>query len=426
MLANGLNSTSKNLHSPWRWVPSLYLIEGLPNALVVTVSVIILKDMGVDNALAVFATSLLYLPWVVKPLWAPFVDAAFSKRRWIVAMQLAMAVGLAAVAVGLQTAWFFTVSIAAFWCVAFCSATHDIAADGFYMLALDEKSQATFVGIRSTCYRIATLAASGGVVWLAGRLMRHGAGAASVWSIMLAALALFFALGAIFHNGVLPTPSADVNRQPRGSVPADFGRCIAGFFRKPHILPALLFMLFYRFPEALLSKVVPVFLKDADAMAMNNEQVGIAYGMAGVIGLVAGGIVGGVCVARYGLRRCLWPMALMLTVPSAFYVYLAVDLPESLALVSAGLAIEQFGYGFGFTAYMMYLIYFCSGSDYTTSHYALCTGIMAAGLMLPGMAAGWLQQQLGYANFFIWIMVSCVLTFAACLLIMPQLKNEKN
>jgi PAT family beta-lactamase induction signal transducer AmpG len=409
-------------------VPSLYLIEGLPNALVVTVSVILLKDMGVDTSTVTFATSLLYLPWVVKPLWAPFVDASAGKRRWIVAMQLAMAAGLAAVAAALQSAWFFAVSIAAFWCVALFSATHDIAADGFYMLALEAKAQAAFVGIRSTCYRIATLAASGGVVWLAGRLISNGLGVASAWSIMLAAVAALFALAAVYHNIVLPTSASDAQRSPAssGQLLSDFGRCIADFFRKPHIATALLFMLFYRFPEALLSKVVPVFLKDADALALSNEQVGVAYGMAGVIGLLVGGIIGGLCVARYGLRRCLWPMALMLTVPSAFYVYLAVALPESMTLISTGLAIEQFGYGFGFTAYMMYLIYFCKGSNFATAHYALCTGIMAAGLMLPGMAAGWLQQQLGYVNFFIWIMVSCLLTFAACLLIMPQLKDEKN
>jgi PAT family beta-lactamase induction signal transducer AmpG len=266
------------------------------------------------------------------------------------------------------------------------------------------------------------------VVWLAGRLISNGLGAASAWSIMLAAVAALFALAAIYHKIVLPTPASDAQRSPAssGQLLSDFGRCIADFFRKPHIATALLFMLFYRFPEALLSKVVPVFLKDADALALSNEQVGVAYGMAGVIGLLVGGIIGGLCVARYGLRRCLWPMALMLTVPSAFYVYLAVALPESMTLISAGLAIEQFGYGFGFTAYMMYLIYFCKGSNFATAHYALCTGIMAAGLMLPGMAAGWLQQQLGYVNFFIWIMVSCLLTFAACLLIMPQLKDEKN
>jgi PAT family beta-lactamase induction signal transducer AmpG len=430
MLANGLkpNLQNNNSRSPWWWIPSLYLAEGLPNAIVVTVAVVLLKNMGVDNVHVAFFTSLLYLPWVIKPFWAPFVDIIRTKRLWIVAMQLMLAVGMAVVAMSLSTPWFLTASLVAFWGVAFCSATHDIAADGFYMLALDKEPQAFFVGIRSTFYRLANLLASGGVVWLAGRMINRGVAVPAAWTVMFVAFAAFFLLVAIYHAFVLPRPSADVANPSRSasSILRDFGRTIATFFTKPHIWSALAFMLLYRLPEAILCKMVQPFLLDPTAdggLGLTTEQVGIANGTFGVIGIVIGGIVGGVCVARLGLRRCLWPMALMLTIPSGFYCYLAAVQPDDIMLISTGMLIEQFGYGFGFTAYMMYMMYFCEGISYATSHYAFCTGIMALGLMLPGMFAGHLQILAGgYPGFFALVMLLCIPTLLVCALIRRHLQ----
>lgn len=409
---------------PWLWIPSLYLIEGLPNAVVATLSVILLKDMGVDNAKVALFTSLLYLPWVIKPFWAPFVDIFMTKRRWTIIMQFFMAAGMAAVALALPGPAFFALSLAAFWGVALSSATHDIAADGFYLLALNAKDQAFFVGIRSTFYRLANLMASGGIVFLAGWLIRRGMPVTTSWSIMFVALSAIFLIGAVYHSFVLPRPTTDTNNHEKNtrSIVKDFARTLSTFFKKPQIATALAFMLLYRLPEALLGKIVQPFLKDPvelGGLGLSTEQIGVANGTFGVIGIVLGGIIGGILVSRHGLKKMLWPMALALTLPSGLYWYLAAAQPSSIWFISLGLLVEQFGYGFGFTAYMVYLIYFCDGSKYSTSHYAFCTGIMALGLMLPGMIAGHIQMAVGYIDFFKIVMLSCLPTFAVCALINP-------
>lgn len=425
MPASGLKSASE----PWRWIPSLYLAEGLPNALVVTVAVVLLKDMGLDNGRVAFYTSLLYLPWVIKPFWAPFLDIFSTKRNWIIAMQALLFAGIAAIGLVLPSPWWLAASMAAFWTVAFASATHDIAADGFYMLALGHKDQAFFVGIRSTFYRLANLLASGGVVWAAGYLISRGVAADGSWAILFGALALLFMAMTVWHWRILPRPAADKPAAGRGGkeILRDLRLNLATFFRKPDIAAALAFMLLYRLPEALLCKMVQPFLLDPPAtggLGLSIEQVGLANGTFGVIGMVLGGITGGITVARYGLRRCLWPMALALTVPSGFYCYLAAVQPSEMWIICTGLAIEQFGYGFGFTAYMMYLMVFCEGTPYTTSHYAFCTGVMALGLMLPGLVAGKLQMALGYGAFFILIMALCLATFAVCWLIRRKIREN--
>lgn len=417
----------KRNHSPWQWIPTLYLAEGLPNAIVVTVAVVLLKNMGVDNGRVALYTSLLYLPWVIKPFWSPFVDIFGSKRKWIWAMQLCLAVGMTSISFSLSAPWWLVASIASFWGVAFCSATHDIAADGFYMLGLDEKKQAYFVGIRSTFYRLANLMASGGVVWIAGRLMSSGIKVSLAWQFIFAALALFFLIMALWHRAVLPRPVADRESSAKSAkeIIRDFALTFKTFFSRPHIVVALAFMLLYRLPEALLCKMVQPFMLDSIAdggLGLTTEQVGLANGTFGVGGIVAGGIVGGIAIARYGLRRCLWPMALALTVPSGFYWYLATYPDTNIWLICGGIAVEQFGYGFGFTAYMMYLMLFCEGSEFTTSHYAFSTGIMALGLMLPGLVAGALQMAVGYSAFFAVVMLLCIPTFIVTALIRPQLK----
>lgn len=417
MPASGLKTVN-----PWLWIPSLYLAEGLPNAIVVTLSVVMLKSMGLTNELVTFYTSLLYLPWVIKPFWAPFVDMFATKRRWIVAMQLAIFIGLATICCTLHTPRWFAFALGALWWTALSSATHDIAADGFYMLALTEREQSFFVGIRNTFYRAANMIASGGMVWAAGRLIDHGLGNVRAWQMIFAGAAALFLIAGIYHGANLPHPSIDKPAEKRRAddVFNEFGRTIATFFKKKGIFTAMAFILLYRLPEAVIGKMVQPFLLDPrelGGMGMSVAQVGVANGIYGVTGIVIGGIVGGILMSKIGLRRSLWPMALMLTIPTAFYLYLALAHPHSLMIVNMGIAIEQFGYGFGFTAYTMYMMKFCEDSEFTTSHYAFCTGLMALGLMLPGMAAGWLQQQLGYTGFFALIMILCIPTFAVTELI---------
>lgn len=424
MPVNGL----KPRRNPWLWIPSLYLAEGFPNAVVVTVAVVLLKNMGMDNGRVAFYTSLLYLPWVVKPFWAPFVDMFLTKRTWIVMMQLAIFVGLGVVAGFLSTPFWLSAALGALWWTAFSSATHDIAADGFYMLALDEQRQAFFVGIRSTFYRAANMIASGGVVWAAGHLVSAGRSVPVAWTLMFGAMALLFMAFSLWHWIALPVPPADVPNKSKVSkqILTEFAETFTSFFRKPGILTALSFMLLYRLPEAVLCKMVQPFLLDSTAdggLGLTIEQVGLANGTFGVAGIVAGGIVGGIVMARFGLKQCLWPMALMLTLPSGFYCYLAWAMPTDMTLICSGMTFEQFGYGFGFTAYMMYMMQFCEGSEYTTSHYAFCTGLMALGLMLPGMAAGWIEQASGYFNFFIIVMILCIATFIVTGVAKSKLKS---
>ena len=418
--------------NPWGWIPTLYFAEGLPYALAMSASVAMYKLLGISNTDSAFYTSLLYLPWVVKPLWSPVVDIFRRKRWWIVSMQWAMAGMLGAVALSLQTPDFFRYSLICLWALAFVSATHDIAADGFYMLALTEKQQSWFVGIRNTCYRLAMMSGQGLVVVLAGWLAR------SVWkgemhlswtAVFLLLAGMFLLLG-LYHRRVLPVP-ADDRAVPGHRHPfRAFGVTFVSFFRKPGIGAALAFMLLFRLAESQLVKIASPFLLDArqaGGLGLSPEAYGLAYGTVGVIALVAGGILGGIVVSRQGLKRWIWGMAAAMNLPNAVYLYLSLVQPESLTLISSCVAVEQFGYGFGFTAYTLYLMLFSEG-EHRTAHYALCTGFMALGMMVPGMFAGYVQEGLekvlpalapgageaaGYRWFFVWVMVCTLPGFAA-------------
>ena len=387
------------------------------------------KNMGMPNGMLALYTSLLYLPWVIKPLWSPFVDIIKSKRWWIVTMQILMTVAMLALPcllpqttgeVIVQTPLFF-VTLALFWITAFASATHDIAADGFYMLGLDSGTQAEFVGIRSTFYRLSSIFGQGVLVALAGFLDNHTGDVHMAWKVTLLASAALFACITIYHTWSLPRPVSD---QMSSSTTAkdifnDFGRTFATFFKKKYVLTALLFMLLYRLPEAFLVKMMNPFLLDAQAdggLGLSTESVGIIYGTIGVAALTAGGILGGFAASRWGLKKSLWPMALALTLPCLSFVFLAAIQPSNIYLISSCVALDQFGYGFGFTAYMLYLIYFSEG-EFKTAHYSLCTAFMALSMMLPGMVAGYVQESLGYTMFFGFVMVCCLVTVAVTFLL---------
>ena len=569
--------------TPWAWIPTLYMAEGLPYVAVMTISVIMYKRLGVSNADIALYTGWLYLPWVIKPFWSPFVDLVKTKRWWTVNMQFLIAIAFACIAFSVPTSLFFQLTLAAFWLVAFTSATHDIAADGYYMHALDNHEQSLYVGIRSTFYRIATVAGQGLLVILAGLIemnsglepvllqvdaspqqvsmadvsekpasgihfvlheenpadvtlvdyaaaqnvangfapapadkpeqaveteesgfttwvrntfgeekrqvanrfdrqllvsvclseqpkdqqpvvlnvaFKHGDQSIKMvqgeqmpsrfefttenwnkpafmlvavdaklkdettatfeglsgniplsWLVVFAFLSVFFLMVAIYHRWGLPHPASDhpaKNVTPK-SIMREFGVTFKTFFTKKHAFVAILFMLLYRLPEALLVKIINPFLLDPidkGGLGLTTGQVGIVYGTVGIIGLTIGGILGGIAAATGGLKHWLWPMVCAITLPDLVYVFLSYSQPESLLAINVCIFIEQFGYGFGFTAYMLYLIYYSEGE-----HYAICTGFMALGMMLPGMMAGWLQETIGYRHFFVWTIICCLATF---------------
>jgi len=585
----------KKQKSPWFWVPSLYFAEGLPYVMVMTVSVIMYKKLGISNAQFALYTSWLYLPWVFKPLWSPIVDILKTKRFWIVIMQLLIGAGLAGIALTIPSGNFFKYTMAFFWLLAFSSATHDIAADGFYMLGLSQGDQSFFVGIRSTFYRFAMLAGQGLLVILAGALEtatglepltvevttqnlpvneitfnpesyqsldktgdiyfvsqdeleipvgvirkeeaaeiskevenwnvqnKFYAGATPVaakdagwwtrkisiplkeflkekfnkkdiivgdkvgniavipiqlskkpvpgqelvlnfghdkgdkniqlireyrfefnennwdkpafaivqldsklkkttsatfigrsgnikfaWSVVFGCIAGLFAMFFLYHRFALPRPATDVSNQTEGkSVFGEFFETFAAYFRKKEIIAGLLFLLLYRLAESQLVKMASPFLLDArevGGLGITTGDLGVVYGTAGMIALTIGGILGGIVASRKGLKYWLWWMAVAINLPNLSYLLLSWFTPDSLWWISAAVVIEQFGYGFGFTAYMLFCIYISEGK-YKTAHYAISTGFMALGMMIPGMLSGWLQEIIGYQSFFVWVML---------------------
>lgn len=600
--------------SPWSWIPTLYFAQGLPYVAVMTISVIMYKRLGISNTDIALYTGWLYLPWVIKPLWSPFVDIIKTKRWWTLTMQWILAFALAGIAFSIPTSFFFQLTLAVFWIVGFTSATHDIAADGFYMHALTEHEQSLYVGIRSTFYRIATIAGQGLLVIIAGLIetgtglepallkveaspsysntltlptfdgveidgekeahfvftspeieagvtpatgdsadakseiaqlerkvkewnIAHGfvapdetkgdkkvtrkaetesafttwvrnhfgeereavtditdnvavvgvrlskqpapeetkvlnvtfkdgdqsirleqnslssrfeftpdnwdkpayllfridhklkettsamfAGASGnipfAWMVVFIVLSGFFFIVSIYHNWVLPRPASDrpAKDAQAGSIMKEFFETFKTFFTKRQAAVAILFMLLYRLPEAQLVKLINPFLLDPidkGGLGLTTGEVGIVYGTVGIIGLTLGGIIGGICAARGGLKKWLWPMAWSMSLTCLTFIYLSYAQDHSLLTVNICVFIEQFGYGFGFTAYMLYLIYFSEG-EHKTAHYAICTGFMALGMMLPGMAAGWLQETIGYRHFFVWTIICCAATIAVC------------
>ena len=437
---------------PMAWIPTLYVAEGLPYVAVNTLSVIMYKNLGMSNTDIAFYTGWLYLPWVIKPFWSPFVDIIRTKRWWTVTTQFIIGAAFAAIALTLPLDSYVVMSLAVFWLIGFASATHDIAADGYYMLALDSSDQSLYVGIRSAFYRLATIIGQGGVVMAAGWMETAFGNVPRAWAVTFLILSVLFLLIAFYHSRILPRPAAD---RPSRAMPSEsaashstarilreFVGTFGSFFRKKDVWIAVTFILLYRFPEAQLVKMINPFLLDPASeggLGLSTAQVGLVYGTIGIIGLTLGGILGGVLVSRYGLKRCLWPMALALTLPCGVFCWMSMAQPDpasalNLILINACVFIEQFGYGVGFTSFMLYMMYFAEGPS-KTSHYAICTAFMALGMMIPGMFAGVLQEWMGYVGFFWWIMGCCLVTLAVTALIKvdpsfgrksPSLESARN
>ena len=407
--------------SRWTWIPSLYFAEGLPYVAVMTVSVILYKRLDISNTAIAFYTSWLYLPWIIKPLWSPLVDLLSTRRHWIVVMQLLIGAAFAAIALSIPADNFFRYTLAAFWLVAFSSATHDIAADGFYILSLDDHDQAWFVGIRNTFYRLAMITGQGLLVMVAGWLENSTGEVPLAWSITFFLLAAIYLVLFAWHRQMLPRVDADVagKFESLQALLAKFVETFVAFFRKPYIGRILAFLLLYRIAEAQLVKLASPFLLDERAvggLGLGTAEVGFVYGTVGALMLTLGGIAGGLLAARQGLKFWLWWMVAAINIPNAVYIVLAVLRPDSFLLINIAVGIEQLGYGFGFTAYTLYMIYVSRG-EHSTAHFAICTGFMALGMMLPGLFSGWLQEALGYQHFFVWVLLATIPSFIVVALI---------
>ena len=416
--------SNTNQKNPWWWVPTLYFAEGVPYFVVNNISVMMFTKMGVPNGDMSFFTTLLYFPWFLKGLWGPIVDVVKTKRWWIVGMQVLMTAlmviltitlpkpDVATIASGATPISMFTLTLVLFIIAAFASATHDIAADGYYMLAHSPSSQAAFIGVRSTFYRIASVFGQGVLVAIAGIIETRTDDIPLSWQITLGVSAVVFFLITLYHIFVLPHSADDKPRISEGASATagitEFLRSFESFITKPGCLLAIAFMLLYRLPEGFLIKLCMPFLVHSTAeggLGLSTETVGIVYGTIGVVALLGGGIVGGLFASKLGLKKSLWWMAAGMTLPCLTFVYLAVAQPTNLVIIPTALCIEQFGYGFGFTAYMLYMMYFSEG-EFKTSHYAICTAFMALSMMLPGFVAGYIQEAIGYKNFF-WMVIAC-------------------
>ncbi len=392
----------------WAWVPILYFTQGLPYVMVVTVSVIMYKKLGISNADIGLYTSWLYLPWVIKPLWSPFLDLLSTKRNWFLLMQLLVAVAFLGIGLTLPTNIFFTTTLACFWMAAFASATNDIASDGYYMIGLTQEKQSFFVGVRSTFYKLSTVTGQGLLVILAGFLENHYGDNTKAWSVtMICAAVIMFGLTVA---NFLVTPKYESSEAVTLQKPKGFLEVFSSFFRKKGMGMALTFVLFFRLGESQLVKMASPFLLDsneAGGLGYSTAEVGTIYGTVGVIMLTVGGILGGILISRDGLKKWMFPMVLSLNIPNAFYAFLAITKTTSLVAVVTTVVLEQFGYGFAIAGFMVFLIYIAEGVS-KTSHYALATGFMALGMMLPGLISGYVQEWLGYDGFFIWVVLAAL------------------
>lgn len=433
--------------TPWAWIPTLYMAEGAPYFAVNTLAMLFLSEMGLSNTDVALYTSWMYLPWVIKPFWSPILDLFGSKKMWVVVMQFIVAIALGGVAFTAPFDFWLNASLAFFWLCAFASATHDIAADGLYILALDTNQQSFFVGIRNTFYRISTVLCQWGCLVLAGQLFEKNTvdgmavipAHASAWSTVFYIMAIAFLFLSVYHFAFLPNDKKrlEIGRTSQNGtdaqktveldgIVASLKNNFKSFFAKftgRELILALLFIFTYRLGEAQLGKIAQLFLKDTyenGGLGLSLTDVGNIYGLVGVIALMTGGVLGGIAVSRYGLKKMMFPMLLFMNIPNVVYIFLSSTQTAFLPTIYTMVAIEQFGYGFGFTAFTLYLVYISQGK-YSTTHYAICTGLMALGMMIPGMIAGYMQETLGYTNFFVWVCICTIPPF----FIAPLLKIDR-
>jgi len=394
--------------TPWYWIPLLNFASGFPYVIIISVSVLMYKNLGISNEDIGLYTSLLYLPWVIKPLWSPFIDLHGTKRKWFLSMQFFISIAFLMVGFIIPTSHFFILSLAVFWVAAFASASNDVASDGFYMLALSKDQQSFFLGIRSTFYRASMLTGNGLIILLAGYLEHRFGDNQKAWSYTMIFVGLIMSFLTAYNYFFTPKTELAITKEENQEK--NFATVFASFFKKKQIGLILTFILLFRLGESQLLKMLTPFLvdkTDVGGMGLATEDVGIIYGTFGLIALTIGGILGGIAISKQGLGKWMLPMILTMHLPIIGFVLLAHFHPSSVYFIYLVVILEQFGYGFGFAAFMMYLIYVAEGES-KTSHYSIATGFMALGMMLPGMLSGYIQQYLGYGNFFIWVFLATI------------------
>lgn len=398
----------KTDNRPWYWIPVLNFASGFPYVIIISVSVLMYKNLGISNEDIGLYTSLLYLPWVIKPLWSPFIDLYGTKRKWFLSMQLLISIAFLIVGLIIPANQFFILSLAVFWVAAFASASNDVASDGFYMLALEKEQQSFFLGIRSTFYRASMLTGNGLIILLAGYLEHRFGNNVQAWSYTMIFVGIVMSILTVYNY--FATPKAELPIKVGENEEKSFGKVFGSFFKKKQIGLILAFILLFRLGESQLLKMLTPFLVDPisdGGIGLQTEDVGIIYGTFGLIALTIGGILGGIAISRHGLGKWMLPMILAMHLPIIGFVLLSHFHPSSVIYIYLTVIAEQFGYGFGFAAFMMYLIYVAEGES-KTSHYSIATGFMALGMMLPGMVSGYIQDYLGYGNFFIWVFIATI------------------
>lgn len=396
--------------SPLLWVFSTFFMEGFPGLMIMTVTTIMYKNMGVSNEKITFYTGMLMLPWVIKPFWASFIDIIKTKAWWIYTMEICASIGFVALAFSLQTPFYFTLSLTFCWVIAFMSSSHDIATDGFYLVTLKPEQQSLFLGFQSAAYQVGKIFAQGLMVMLSGYLFSKLNNYFTVWTIiMLIAGVITFAVG-IYHSFILSKASHAKEVKELHSFKSamkQFVLVYKEFFAMKGLVFSILFLGCYKVGESMLLNILPLFLLDPiskGGLGLNNQFTGFVYGVTSPIAILLAGLLGGYCIYKKGLKFWIWWMLIIMHVPNVFYVFLAKFQIQNHAVVLGFITIEQFCFSFGYCAYSIFLMYTVRNSRFKTAHYSFFSGIMLLMLMCPRMISGWIQQQIGYEHFFILIL----------------------
>ena len=407
-----MQKINKSSH-PAIWVPSLYFAMGLPFVVLATASTIMFKNLGISDSRIAFWTSLIMLPWTLKPLWSPFLEIFKTRKHFVLITQFATGITFCFTALSLHLPDFFRYSIALLSIVAFSASTHDIAADGVYLNVLSPDLQAKYIGWQGAFYNIAKILAGGAFVYLAGQL-ELTMGVVYAWMCVMTGFGLILILLGLYHTRFLPSGGA---AQQTGSLKEGLGTLwdvIKTFFRKKNIFWFILFIVLYRFAEGHAIKIAPLFFKASrndGGLGLSTSQIGLVYGVFGAIAFVLGSILSGYFVSGRGLKRSLFILCAFFNIPFAVYAFLALTQPENLYIIGAAVVFEYFGYGFGFVGLMLFMMQQVAPGKYKMAHYAFATGIMNLGFMLPSMLSGFISDWLGYRLFFIWVLVATIPAF---------------
>ena len=412
--------TPARRRSPIFWVPTAYFGMGLPFVVLNMVAVLMYKGLGVSDAKIAFWTSLIMLPWTLKPLWSPLLEMYRTKKFFVVLTQMVSGVTFGLIALSLHLPSFFAVTIALFAIVAFSGATHDVACDGVYMDELNAQEQAKYIGWQGAFYNLAKILANGGLVWLAG-MLKDEFGVVHAWMIVMLMCAGIMILIGLYHIRILPSgggASGEVNTV-RDALNV-LWEVIRSFFQKKHIAFYIVFIILYRFAEGYALKIVPLFLKAPVAdggLGLSTQDIGLVYGTFGAGAFILGSLLAGYYISAYGLRKTLFSLCCAFNIPFLVYLLLALYQPSNLLIIGTAIVFEYLGYGFGFVGLMLFMMQQVAPGKHQMAHYAFATGIMNLGVMLPGMMSGYLSDWLGYRDFFVWVLIATIPAFVVTWLV---------